>query len=56
VEVFDSKPFTYLLDDAEKELVFKFKLPEKMDVNFNLIAPVNELNLIVYNSDKLNEK
>lgn len=55
MELHDSRPFTYLFDDGEKELVFKFTLTEKQQVNFNLIAPINELDLIVYNTNKLNE-
>jgi hypothetical protein len=31
---------------------FEFKLKEKEDVNFNLIGPVNELNLVVMNDER----
>ena len=33
-------------------MIFKFKISEKHDVSFNLIAPLHELNLFVSNSDK----
>ncbi len=49
IELQDTKPFTYLFDDAEKELTFSYKLEKKEDVNFNLIGPVNELKLSVLN-------
>jgi|JI9StandDraft_2_1071091.scaffolds.fasta_scaffold161726_2 hypothetical protein len=52
VELQDTKPFTYLFDDGEKEMKFEFKLKEKEDVNFNLIGPVNELNLVVMNDER----
>lgn len=56
IELHDSQPFAYLLDDSEKELTFKFKLKQKQDVHFNLIAPVDELSLSVYNHEEADEK
>lgn len=44
-----------MLDDSEKELLFKFKLASKQDAHFNLIAPVNELTLTVYNKEEIKE-
>lgn len=41
IELQDTKPFTYLFDDSEKEIIFTYKLEKKEDVNFNLIGPVN---------------
>lgn len=37
------------MDDREKRIYFKFILPEKTGVSFNLIAPLNDLLLIVNN-------
>jgi len=37
------------MDDSEKKIYFKFSLPEKTGVSFNLIAPLNDLRLIVNN-------
>lgn len=45
----DGEPFSYLMDDRENSVLFKFKLPAKEDVSFNLIAPLNDLLLIVAN-------
>ncbi len=36
-------------------MVFKFKLKTKQDVHFNLIGPVDELTLSVYNHDEIDE-
>lgn len=41
IQLEDTKPFTYLFDEAERELKFQFKLSKKEDLNFNLIGPVN---------------
>lgn len=51
LELKDTQPFAYLFDDKESSLVFEFNMPEKEDVSFNLIGPVNELNLLVINED-----
>lgn len=51
IELKDTQPFSYLFDDKENSLVFEFNMPEKEDVSFNLIGPVNELNLMVINED-----
>lgn len=56
IELVDSQPFTYLFDDAEKQMLFKFKLTKKMQVNFNLIAPVDQLTLTVYNRQEIDEE
>jgi hypothetical protein len=37
------------LDEKENKLFFKFSLQKKTGVSFNLIAPVNQLLLIVNN-------
>lgn len=37
------------MDDTEKKIYFKFSIPEKTGVSFNLIAPLNNLLLIVNN-------
>ena len=55
IELKDSQPFAYMFDDGEKELLFKFTLKSKQDVNFNLIGPVNELQLAVFNSQEPTE-
>lgn len=44
-----------MFDKEEKSLKFKFKREEKVDVNFNLIAPLHALDLIVENGKKLPE-
>lgn len=44
------------MDDNENELTFSFKLNRKQDVSFNLIAPLNELTLAVFNKDKLGKE
>jgi hypothetical protein len=49
VELKDGEPFSYLMDDTEKKIYFKFQIPEKGPVSFNLIAPLNDLLLIVNN-------
>ena len=53
IELKDSQAFVYLFDDLEDNLVFKFVRERKVDVNFNLIAPLHSLDLIVENGDKL---
>jgi len=37
------------MDEVEKRIYFKFSLPDKIGVSFNLIAPLNDLLLIVNN-------
>lgn len=37
------------MDDTEKKIYFKFSIPEKTGVSFNLIAPLNDLMLVVNN-------
>lgn len=49
-------PFTYLMDDKENFLFFTFRLDNKQDVSFNLIAPVNELVLNVVNKQKVTKQ
>ena len=51
VQLKDNVPFAYLFDDQETSLTFKFKVPKKEDVSFNLIAPNNQLNLLVLNQE-----
>jgi hypothetical protein len=48
----DGLPFSYTMDSAENRIDFKFAIKEKTDVNFNLIAPLNTLKLIVANEEK----
>ena len=43
IELKDSVPFVYLMDDNEHELLFSFKIAEKQDVTFNLVSGINEL-------------
>ena len=50
IELNDSEPFAYTFDDQETELKLTFKNHKKESVNFNLIAPVNTLNLFVSNN------
>ena len=52
VELKDTEPFTYLFDNEESSLIFEYKMKEKEDVSFNLVGPLNELNLYVLNEDK----
>jgi hypothetical protein len=52
IELKDTVPFTYLMDDKENFLIFYFNLSKKEDISFNLIAPVNELNLLAINKEK----
>ena len=47
----DSVPFSYLLDDREDKLILTFENKAKLQVSFNLIAPVNELILSTINDD-----
>lgn len=47
VELKDSEPFVYLFDSKEENLKFRFKRDSKVDANFNLIAPLHALDLIV---------
>jgi len=47
----DGIPFTYVLTENDKQMLFFFKLKQKEDVSFNLIAPVNELDLFVVNKE-----
>lgn len=49
IQLKDTEPFVYLMDDNENELIFAFKLDKKEDVSFNLIAPLNQLTLEVFN-------
>lgn len=37
------------MDDREKKIYFKFKIPQKTGVSFNLISPINDLMLVVNN-------
>jgi hypothetical protein len=37
------------MDSSEERVDFKFKLKEKTDVSFNLVAPLNSLKLFVSN-------
>lgn len=53
IELKDGLPFTYLMDDHEDKVVFKFKLEKKEAVSFNLISPLNSLYLLVENSNKM---
>lgn len=52
IELKDTVPFAYLFDNEEKYIMFEFKAPSKQDVSFNLIAPANQLNLLVLNKEK----
>lgn len=43
----------FLFDEHQEELIFRFTRPAIVDVNFNLIAPLHSLDLIVENGNKL---
>ena len=49
IDLVDGEPFTYSLKQADK-IGFSFRIKEKMDTHFNLIAPLNTLDLYVSNS------
>lgn len=53
VNLVDSQPFVYMFSPDEKFLKLRFTRSEKVDVNFNLIAPLHALDLIVENGKKL---
>lgn len=38
-----------MMDDKESKIEFKFSIPEKTGVSFNLISPLNDLILVVNN-------
>lgn len=48
----DGFAFSYRIEEDEEEILFKYKLQEKMDVSFNLVAPLNHLNLLVSNGEQ----
>jgi hypothetical protein len=52
IDLVDGEPFSYSLKQADR-IGFTFKIKEKTDTQFNLIAPLNSLYLYVSNSDKL---
>jgi hypothetical protein len=52
-ELKDGVPFTYLMDHNEEDVVFKFNLDQKEDLTFSLVAPLNELELYVFQGGKL---
>ncbi len=52
-EVKDGVPFAYLMDDNEESVAFKFNLDEKEDLTFSLVAPLNELEMYVFQQAKL---
>lgn len=43
------------MDSHEDRIDFKFKLAEKSDVSFNLVAPLNSLTLLVLNGEELSD-
>lgn len=49
----DGQSFTYLMDDQEDKVMFKFKIDKKQPVSFNLISPLNSLYLLVENGNKI---
>ena len=49
----DSIPFTYLLDKKEDNIILSFTDSGKKEVSFNLISPVEQLTLSVFNQDSL---
>ncbi len=53
IDLKDGQPFTYLMDDQEDKVIFRFKLEKKQAVSFNLISPLNSLYLLVENSKKV---
>ncbi len=42
-----------MFDKQEKVLKFRFRRESKVDVNFNLVAPLHALDLIVENGKKI---
>jgi hypothetical protein len=49
IKLEDNIAFSYTMDDRESKVAFKFKLNKKETVSFNLIGPLNALNLMVNN-------
>lgn len=47
IDLYNNEPFAYLMDDHESSLIFRFSNPEKQEVSFNLIGPLNALLLVV---------
>ena len=47
----DGVAFSYVMDVFEKRVDFKITVKEKKDVSFNLVAPLNDLKLMVQNTD-----
>lgn len=52
IQLKDGEPFSYTLK-TEQMIGLVFKLKEKADVEFNLIAPLNSLYMYVSNSNIL---
>ena len=52
IELTDGEPFSYSFDSMENELSFLFKNPKKETVSVNLIGPLNELVLLVSNTEE----
>jgi hypothetical protein len=50
VELSDGTAFSYTMDEGEDRVDFRFKLEQKKDVTFNLVAPLNALKLFVANT------
>ena len=53
IDLKDGQSFTYLMDDQEDKVIFKFKVDKKQPVSFNLISPLNSLYLLVENGKKV---
>ena len=49
IPLLDGAPFSYTFYQKEDKLEFKYSMKEKKEVNFNLIAPLNTLLLVVDN-------
>ena len=52
IELTDGTAFSYEMDEGEDKIDFSFRLQEKKEVSFNLVAPLNALKLYV--SDTVN--
>lgn len=51
IELKDTEPFVYLMDNNEEHVALHFKIPQKVDVSFNLMAPLKELTMMILNKE-----
>ena len=50
IELSDGTAFSYEMDEGEDKIDVSFRLQEKKEVSFNLVAPLNALKLYVSNT------